>query len=164
MHSYDPAAAGGRLARLWDRLAPLPAGRWLFSRIVIPLLVPYSGTIRPMVRELAPGHAVVTLRETRRLRNHVGSVHAIAIANLAELASGLAMALALPPELRGIPVRLDIEYLHKARGTLTCTGRAALAERVRDAADARAHADVMDASGALVARLTATWRVAPLDP
>jgi acyl-coenzyme A thioesterase PaaI-like protein len=163
MPIHDPAAAGGRLARLWDRLAPLPAGRWLFSRVVIPLVVPYSGTIRPLVRELAPGHAVVSLRDTRRVRNHVGSVHAIAIANLAELASGLAMALALPPEVRGIPVKLDVEYIRKARGTLTCVGRAVAPSRVVEASDALAHAEVTDASGTLVARLSATWRLAPLD-
>lgn len=151
-----------RLERYWRRLAPLPGGRWLFGRI-LGLMVPYSGSVRPMVRELEPGRAVVALRERRGLRNHLGSVHAIALANVGELASGLAMTLALPPEARGIPIRVEIDYHKKARGTITAHGRAAPPPGIAAERDDTATAELVDENGEVVARLIVTWRLAPRE-
>ncbi len=118
-----------RLESAWRRLSRIPGGRRIFDRI-LGWMVPYSGSIRPRVLELEPGRATVTIRERRRLRNHLRSVHAIALANLAELSSGLAMTLALPPDTRGIPTRIEIDYLKKARGTITALGTASPPARV----------------------------------
>lgn len=150
------------LERFWRRLAPLPGGRWLFARI-LGLMVPYSGSIRPTVRELKPGRAVVALKERRRLRNHLGSVHAIALANLGELASGLAMTLALPAEARGIPIRVEVDYHKKARGTITAHGRAAPPAAVAAERDDTATAELVDETGEVVARLVVTWCLAPRE-
>lgn len=156
---FTPAT---RLERYWRRLAPLPGGRWLFGRI-LGLMVPYSGSVRPMVRELEPGRAVVALRERRGLRNHLGSVHAIALANVGELASGLAMTLALPPEARGIPIRVEIDYQKKARGTITAHGRAAPPPGIPAERDDTATAELVDENDEVVARLIVTWRLAPRE-
>src|SRR5579884_1530060 len=82
--AQGPGSAGARLLRWWRRLARL-LGR----------LVPYTGTIGPRVVALEPGHARVAMADRRRVRNHLGSVHAVALANLAEVASGLALTTAL---------------------------------------------------------------------
>jgi acyl-coenzyme A thioesterase PaaI-like protein len=145
---------------LWRRLSPLPGGTRLFSRI-LGWLIPYSGSVRPHVQHLEPGYARVELRERRRLRNHLRSVHALALANLGELASGLAMALALPDDTRGIPIRIEIDYLKKARGRIVADGRAAPPAAIADEQDASATADITDETGALVARMTVTWRLSP---
>jgi acyl-coenzyme A thioesterase PaaI-like protein len=145
---------------LWRRLAPLPGGTRLFSRI-LGWLIPYSGSVRPHVLRLEPGHARVELRERRRLRNHLRSVHALALANLGELASGLAMAMALPDDTRGIPIRIEIDYLKKARGRIVAEGHAAPPPAIPDEQDATATADLTDETGTLVARMTVTWRLSP---
>jgi uncharacterized protein (TIGR00369 family) len=140
-------------------LAPLPLGKWVFSRIV-GFLAPYTGTMGALVEQLEPGYARVRLRDRRRVRNHLRSVHAIALANLAELASGLALVAALPDDARGIPVSLRIDYLKKARGTLLAEGRTA----PPDAAGAGEHlaeAVVRDESGDVVARASVTWKIGP---
>jgi len=80
--------AGTQLLRLWRRLSPLPAGPWLFSKL-FGFAVPYSGSVRPRIRVLEAGHAVVEIPGRRSNRNHLGSVHAIALVNLAEITSGL---------------------------------------------------------------------------
>lgn len=162
MTPSDRAAPGPQIARLWLRLSRLPGGRRLFSRL-LGRFVPYSGTIRPFVLELGVGHAIVELRERRALRNHLRSVHAIALANLGELASGLAMALALPPDVRGIPVRLEIDYLKKARGRLVCTGSAAPPAAIAQDTEAEAHAEISDLAGDVVARVVVSWRLSPLQ-
>src|SRR5918994_859976 len=50
--------AGTQLLSLWRRLSPLPGGPWLFSKL-FGFAVPYSGSVRPRIRVLEPGHAVV---------------------------------------------------------------------------------------------------------
>lgn len=102
----------------WDRLHRIPGGRRLFSRLV-GMAAPYTGTIGARVIELSRGHSKVTLADRRAVRNHLESVHAIALANLAELTGNLAVAYSLPDDARFIPTGLSIEYLKKARGTIT---------------------------------------------
>ena len=152
-----------RLERAWGRLSPLPGGRRVFTHL-LGRIVPYSGTIRPEVLALEPGRAVVALVERRALRNHFGSVHAIALANLGELASGLAMTLALPAGVRGIPIRLEIDYEKKARGRIVAEGRATPPAVIGEGVDATAYAELHDEAGERVANVTVRWRLSPEPP
>ncbi|HRP07069.1 MAG TPA: hotdog fold domain-containing protein [Gemmatimonadales bacterium] len=144
-----------RLLDLWRRLGRTAPGRWVFSKLV-GLAVPYSGSIGARVVSLEPGRAVLTLRDRRAVRQHLGAVHAIALANLAELSSGMAMLSALPPGVRGIVTSISIRYHKKARGLLTATGEAdppAVSAQV----EAPARAEIHDQAGELVAQATVTW-------
>jgi acyl-coenzyme A thioesterase PaaI-like protein len=153
------ASPTDRILAAWRRLEGRPFGRWLFARLLA-RAVPYSGTISPRVLELEPGWARIEMRDRPRLRNHLRSVHAVALANLGELATGLAFNAGLPREARGIPVRLTMDYLKKARGTITASCRCeppATAEESQQ----EIVAELTDAAGETVARATAYWRVGP---
>ncbi len=153
-------APGAALLRLWRRLSPWPGGRWLCSRF-IGWQVPYSGTIGADIEQLEPGYARIRLKQRRRVSNHLASVHAIALANLGELASGLAMLAALPPTVRGIVTHLEIDYLKKARGTLLADSRCEVPEIDRDT-DCQVEARIRDAGGDEVAVVRVFWRLGPV--
>jgi acyl-coenzyme A thioesterase PaaI-like protein len=159
-NSARDASHGARLLAAWHRLRALPGGRRLFSAFV-GRMAPYTGSMGAHVQSLEPGHAVVTLRDRHAVRNHLRSVHAIALANLGELSSGLAATTAMPAHVRGIPVSITIDYLKKARGTLTATGTATL-PHVSEECDAEARADIRDADGDVVAAVTVRWRLQPV--
>lgn len=148
---------GPLLVRAWSRLAGLPGGPRVFSWL-LGRLVPYTGSVGARVVALEPGEAEVRLRDRRRVRNHLASVHAVALVNVGELASGLAILTALPPGVRGIPIRLDTEFVRKARGDITARARFVPPDVTGDT-DVVLQVPLHDASGELVARITATWRL-----
>jgi acyl-coenzyme A thioesterase PaaI-like protein len=144
---------GASLLVSWKRLHRLPGGLWLFSRLVS-RLVPYTGSIRPRVELLEPGHAVVRLRDHRAVRNHL-------LINLGEFAGGLAMLTALPPGQRGIVTALGAEYGKKARGDLVAEATVPPGATITEAEEREAVAELRDAAGDVVAVVRARWRIAP---
>lgn len=111
-------ARGNPIRDLWDRVHRLPGGSRLFSRAV-GLAAPYTASIGAHVKVLRVGHSEVTLRDRRQVRNHLRCIHAVALVNLAELAGNVAIAYSLPDDARFIVAGLEIEYLKKARGSVT---------------------------------------------
>jgi len=103
--------------RSWRSLSGTAPGRWLFSRLVC-LKAPYFSSIRPVFDLLEPGRAVARIRKRRSVTNHIGSVHAIAMANLCELVAGMMTEVSVPPSMRWIPRSMKIEYLAKAETNL----------------------------------------------
>jgi len=148
------------LRTTWDTLSSVPGGKKIFSKIV-GKAAPYTATIKPEVVELRRGYAKVQMKDRRKVRNHLDSVHAIALMNLAEAASGLAFSYSLPSETRAILTGLSIDYVKKARGTLTAE---CFAEVPQDNHRQETEIDVVtrDDSGDVVTRAQARWLVGPL--
>jgi len=53
------------------------------------------------------------------VQNHIGTVHAIAMCNMAELAAGTMTDATVPYDFRWIPKGMIVEYLAKAETDLT---------------------------------------------
>lgn len=158
--SSSQEAPGERIQKLWRQLSPLPGGKWIFSRI-LGLMVPYTGSIGARVETLEPGHVRVRVRDRWRIRNHLRSVHAIALANLGEVTTGLALIGALGPEARGILTGLDVRYTKKARGVLEAEARCDV-PTVTASLDRIVEAEIRDGAGDVVATVTAHWRLGPV--
>ena len=151
-----------RLISMWNRFGGSALGRKLFSYI-LGRTAPYSGSIKAEVLSLTPGSVQVVLKDRRSVRNHLNSVHAIALANLGELASGLAMISAVPANTRAIVVNLDIEYLKKARGRLIAEGSATPPEVITKSVNSLALAEIKDAEGDTVSLVKVHWRLSPKE-
>ncbi len=160
MASSSQTNSIARLQNLWQNLQKLPGGSWLFSRI-LGWIVPYTGTIRANIQIFRPGYTRICMREHRRIRNHLHSVHALALANLGEAASGLAMLAALPGDTRGIPTRLTTEYFKKARGMLTAESHCTPPVVTQDT-EFEVQAEIRDSANDVVARTTVIWRLGPI--
>lgn len=109
-----------------------------------------------------PGHVRVELQERRAVRNHLGSIHAAALVNLGELASGLAVMSGLPGTVRGIVTGLEVTFSKKARGRLVAESRCSVPREVAASTPVDVEATLRDASGDLVARVVAHWLLGPV--
>ncbi|KRG74908.1 hypothetical protein ABB30_13050 [Stenotrophomonas ginsengisoli] len=107
----------GNLPALFSRLGRWPGGQWLFTRLVC-LRAPYFGSIGPRITALRPGLCEGHFADRRAVHNHIGTVHAIALCNLAELVMGLLVDAATPADMRWIPKGMQVEYLKKAQGRI----------------------------------------------
>ena len=149
------------LLTTWRRLVRLPAGRWLFSRAVC-FKAPYFGTIHPTFLALEPGRCEASIPHRRGMRNHIGTVHAIALCNLAELCAGVMTDASLPPGMRWIPKGMTVRYLKKAVGRQR--GVATPARPIVGAAEGYelpVDVAVFDAAGARVFDAVVTMWVSP---
>ncbi len=105
------------LYRAWQGLKKWPFGSAVFNYIIC-FINPYTGALKANVVEFHKGYARLELKDRRAIRNHLNSIHAIALTNLGEFASGLALVSLFSEDMRGIPVDIHIRFLKKARGKL----------------------------------------------
>jgi uncharacterized protein (TIGR00369 family) len=157
-----PSVEGGdrnMVREMWDRFSGIPGGKRLFARIV-GLVAPYTATIGAHVEELRMGYARASIVERHALRNPFRSVHAIALANLAELTGNLAVSYSLPDDARFIVSGLSIDYTKKARGEIVAECRL---DPIPDG-QRREHeilVELTDSAGDVVARATLRTLVGP---
>ncbi|TVT06935.1 hotdog fold domain-containing protein [Amycolatopsis bartoniae] len=102
---------------MWSKLAGLPGGKRLFSAAVC-LRAPYFGTVLPTVRELRAGRCEVTAPKWWGVHNHIGTFHAIAACNLAEIAMGMLAEATVPATHRWLPKGMTVSYVAKAKTRL----------------------------------------------
>ncbi len=148
------------LLQLWNRLAGAPGGKWLFARLVC-RKAPYFATIRPAFVELRPGYCEVRIRKRWAVQNHIGTVHAIAICNMAELAAGIMTEVSIPATHRWIPKGMTVEYVRKAETDLRGVTELAPVPAFGAAAELAVPVTVTDTAGQTVFRALITMWVSP---
>lgn len=104
---------------MFDQMGPE-----MFSK-GISQVAPYFSTIDPEVIDLKPGYCEVNLKNQKKVHNHIGTVHAIAMCNAAELAGGMTTDVSIPTGARWIPQGMTVEYIAKAKTDLKviCDGK-----------------------------------------
>ncbi|MFT4127467.1 MAG: hotdog fold domain-containing protein [Gordonia sp. (in: high G+C Gram-positive bacteria)] len=112
--THNPTATYALRRRLPDNLL----GNLVFSLGMV-ARVPYFGTVLPLVDEMRPGYCRVIAPKWFGVHNHIGTFHAIAACNLAEVAMGMLMEASLPTSHRWLPKAMSTRYLAKATTRLT---------------------------------------------
>eukprot|EP00053_Salpingoeca_punica_P003777 m.45102 g.45102 ORF g.45102 m.45102 type:complete len:227 (+) comp12405_c0_seq1:48-728(+) len=151
------------LSNIWQACNQLPVvGSTVFSA-VIAWQAPYSGSIEATVSECAPGTCQAQMCDRPWLRNPFNSIHALALANLGELASGMAVMFALEDlgkrtnlKTRAIVIGISTEYVKKARGTITARSTVSIPSTVGEH-HMLAVSELRNSEGLLVATFTAKW-------
>lgn len=151
-----------QLNRTVSKLGKLrPALRWRLLTWAFGRNVPFMHTARLQFQDLSEERAVLTLRNRRRVRNHIGSVHAAAVALLAETASGTLLTMNLPDDRVPLLKSMQIEYLKRAQGDLLAEAALEAGARARVLAEEKGEivvpVKVTDASGAEPVRCRMLW-------
>ncbi len=146
--------------RLWKRLERRPLGKRAFS-LGLSFKAPYFLTIRPRVVELRPGYAEVTMKKRWRVHNHIGTVHAIALCNLAEVAMGALAEATVPSDARWIPAAMRVRYLAKADTDMRAVAQVDPIGNVTEPRDVEVPVTVTDTDGNEVFDAVITIRVSP---
>lgn len=104
---------------LYNKMGKLPFGDKLFS-LFASNKAPYFKTVSPLITKLIPGECHCLIKKRRKVENHIGTVHVIAIANGLEMAMGFLAEASIPKHLRWIPKGMDLQYTAKAGSDIRC--------------------------------------------
>lgn len=107
-----------RTATTLPVVGPL-VGERLFS-FAFSQVAPYFWSIRPRFTVIEPHHAEVVVPKRRGVKNHLGTVHAIALCNGLEAAMGVLAEATIPADKRWIPKGMEVAYTAKATSDITC--------------------------------------------
>jgi len=105
--------------KMYNRLSKLPLGNKLFTMYAANR-APYFKTIKPLITKLVPGECHCFIKKRKKVENHIGTVHVIAIANGLEMAMGFMAEGSIPKHLRWIPKGMDLKYTAKAGSDIRC--------------------------------------------
>lgn len=147
--------------RTYNNMATKPFGKKLFSLFVC-FKAPYFGSISPTFTALSDGFAEVTINNRRKVRNHIGTVHAIAMCNMAELAGGTMTEVSIPRSMRWIPKGMEVQYLKKAESR-TVRAQARFIDSIVEGEkqDINVEVNVLDDNDVVVCRCEITMFVSP---
>ncbi len=144
----------------YRKLIRYPGGRWLFARAVC-MQAPYFGSIHPRFDELDSGLAKAHIRRRRSVQNHIGTIHAIALCNLAELVAGVGIEATLTPDRRWIPKGMTVHYLAKCRHEAHATARIDIPTEIGEGVDCIVPVEIFDRDGSKVAHADIKMWVTP---
>jgi len=141
----------------WSFFSKTSFGKALFSYL-IGFYNPYTGALGAYVSVLEKGDVEILLKDKKKNRNHLNSVHAIALTNLGEFTSGLAVLSSLGPNTRGIVKHISIDFLKKARGTLMARAQCDV-PCISEDTEFIVHTDIFNDQNECIARVKVLWQL-----
>lgn len=154
--------AGNRLSRAVAYCAALPAPlRRRATTLLFNSQVRFAGTAGLRFETLSEEQAVVVVRNRGKVQNHIGGVHAAAMALLAETATGAVFGMNVPDAALPLLKTMHIDYVKRAHGdlravaTITAEQRAQLQSETKG--DLVVAVTVTDENGESPIVATMTW-------
>ena len=108
-----------QLSRNVARLQKVPAFmRTWFTSTMLGKVVPLVGTAGLRFEEITGQRVVVSIRNQRKVQNHIKGVHAAGMALLAETATGFCLGMHLPDDKLPLIKSMKVSYQKRAQGGL----------------------------------------------
>ena len=127
--------------------------------------VKFAGTGGVKIEEAGDGRAVLTMKNRRRVQNHIGGIHAAGMALLAESATGVAFGLSVRDTHLPLLKSMKIDYVRRAQGDLraeaTLSHDQQQALQSQDKGDAAVAVKVTDSAGEEPIRCEFVWAWVP---
>lgn len=159
-------APQNRLSQSVAKLDRVPAGLRTAARsLVLGRIVKFVGTAGLTIEELTPARAVVSVRNRPKVQNHIGSVHAAAMALIAETASGFVVGMNVPDAAVPVIKSMHLDFVRRAKGNLRAV--AELNEEQRqlilsmEKGEVTPLVTVTDEAGEVPIRCTMVWAWTP---
>jgi acyl-coenzyme A thioesterase PaaI-like protein len=154
------------LSRVVARVGGLPP--WLRRFAITKMFtsqVRFAGTGAVQFLELEEGRAVLQMRNVRGVQNHIRTIHATAMALLAETATGAVLGMTLPDSKIPLLKSLHVDYVRRAQGTLRAEAALSADMRARvlseDKGDFAVPVKVTDEAGEEPIRCQLVWAWVP---
>lgn len=126
--------------------------------------IPFVDTAGLRVHAYTQEEVTVQLNAERRVANHIGTIHAAALALLAETASGLVVALNISDESVPVVRTLNVDFQRPAPGAVTASAQLDAETRTRLQERPIGRVDVpvaLTMGGDTVVEATAQWAWLP---
>ncbi len=101
------------------------SSKWLPANIravvvskILGKVVPFVGTSGLLYEEITPERVIVSIRNQRKIQNHINGVHAAAMALLAETATGFVVGINLPDDKLPLIKSLKVDYHRRTQGDM----------------------------------------------
>jgi acyl-coenzyme A thioesterase PaaI-like protein len=115
MTTRRPNQLAQRVASM--KKVPAPLQTWLISKL-LGSVVPLVGTAGLRFEEIGSERVVVTVRNQRKVQNHIKGLHAATMALLAETATGFCVGMNLPDDKLPLIKTMKVDYLKRASGDM----------------------------------------------
>jgi len=155
-----------QLSRQLAKVSGLPAVlRPGLTSFLLGNVVPMVGTAKLHFEEISSERVVVTIRNRRKVQNHIKGVHAAAMALLAETATGFCVGMNLPDDKLPLIKTLHVDYLKRAQGDMKAVAQLS-PEQVRmimteDKGEVTVPVTITDASGQSPIACQMVWAWVP---
>tara|TARA_B110000503_G_C6995541_1_gene349254 strand:- start:32 stop:517 length:486 start_codon:yes stop_codon:yes gene_type:complete len=106
--------------------APLFLQSFLLTRMFFSK-VNYAKTTGIKITKVSNQEVIVTLANTKKVQNHIGGIHAVAAALIAESATGIVFGLNVPDKCIPLLKSMTMRYQRRMQGALTA--KATLTDR-----------------------------------
>lgn len=119
-----------RIMKIVNATARLPEGiRATLLSAAFGKVVPMVGTAGVRYEVVSPEQVVCTIKNRRNMQNHIGSLHAVAMALLAETATGFVVGVNLPDDKMPLIKSLKMDYKKLAKGDMKAVATLTDAQR-----------------------------------
>lgn len=155
-----------RLAKVVKTIQGYPTFMQSFLlNFVIRRTVKLVGTAKVEVLKLTKEESQFRIQNRKKVQNHIGTIHAAAMALIAETATGMVVGMNVPDDKYLVIKTLKVDFLKRAVGSLTATAKLSEAQRLailnEDKGEVDVAVSVIDQEGKEPIECTMIWAWTP---